>query len=135
MDDSAPPKRLSVAADAAVEFVAPNHLLFVMQSALFSQKFDPNNLTLSGDPVRLGDQITVDGAMNRAALSVSNVGSIIYRTGSGVVSVNSCGSTGAVRKPSTSASPTAMVCSDQRFRPMVSTSLCIEWWTVTRTSG
>ena len=83
LNGSSPPKRLSVTADAAVEFVAPNHLLFVMQSAVFAQKFDPNTLTLSGDPFRLGEQITVDGAMNRAALSVSNVGSIIYRTGSG----------------------------------------------------
>jgi Tol biopolymer transport system component/DNA-binding winged helix-turn-helix (wHTH) protein len=83
MSTSGAPKRISVMADAAVEFVAPNHLLFVMQSALFAQKFDPNTLTLSGDPLRLGEQVTVDGAMNRAALSVSNVGSIIYRTGSG----------------------------------------------------
>ena len=77
------PKRLAVTADAAVEFVAPNHLLFVMQSALFAQTFDPESLTLSGDSFRIGEQITVDGAVNRAALSASSVGSIIYRTGSG----------------------------------------------------
>ena len=77
------PKRLPVPADAAVEFVSPNHLLFVMQSALFAQAFDPVSFQLSGDPVRLGEQITVDAAMNRAAVSASTVGSIIYRTGSG----------------------------------------------------
>jgi Tol biopolymer transport system component/DNA-binding winged helix-turn-helix (wHTH) protein len=77
------PKRLPVAADAAVEFAFPNHLLFVMQSALFAQTFDPSSLSLSGEPFRLGEKITVDAAMNRAAVSASNAGSIIYRTGSG----------------------------------------------------
>jgi Tol biopolymer transport system component/DNA-binding winged helix-turn-helix (wHTH) protein len=80
---SAAPKRLSIVADAAVEFAAPNHLLFVMQSALFGQRFDPDTLTLSGDPLRIAEQVTVDAAMNRAAISASENGSIIYRTGSG----------------------------------------------------
>ena len=61
----------------------PNYLLFVMQSALFAQAFDLVSFQLSGDPVRIGEQITVDAAMNRAAVSASTVGSIIYRTGSG----------------------------------------------------
>ena len=80
---SSAPKRLPVPADAAVEFISPNHLLFVMQSALFAQAFDLVSFQLSGDPVRIGEQITVDAAMNRAAVSASTVGSIIYRTGSG----------------------------------------------------
>src|SRR5688572_5409029 len=78
-----PPKRLPLVADAAVEFIAPNHVLFVMQSALFGQRFDPQSLTLSGDSSRIAEQITVDAAMNRAAFSASGNGSIIYRTGSG----------------------------------------------------
>jgi hypothetical protein len=65
------PKRLALPADAAVEFVAPNHVLYVMQSALFGQSFDPQSLTLSGDPLRIAEQITVDAAMNRAAVSAS----------------------------------------------------------------
>jgi Tol biopolymer transport system component/DNA-binding winged helix-turn-helix (wHTH) protein len=78
-----PPRRLPIVADAAVEFAAPNHLLFVMQSALFGQRFDPATFTLAGDTVRIAEQITVDAAMNRAAISASGNGSIIYRTGSG----------------------------------------------------
>jgi hypothetical protein len=38
-------------ADAAAEF-ASNHLLFVMQGALFAQDFDPTGMTLSGEPFR-----------------------------------------------------------------------------------
>jgi Tol biopolymer transport system component len=77
------PKRLPIPADAAVEFVAPNHLLYVAQATLFGQTFNPDTLELSGDPFRVAEQITVDAAMNRAAIAASNTGSIIYRTGSG----------------------------------------------------
>jgi len=76
-------RRLNLPADAAVEFVSPNHLLYVSQSALIAQAFDPQSLTMSGDPVRIAEGITVDAAMNRAAVSVSSNGTIIYRTGSG----------------------------------------------------
>jgi Tol biopolymer transport system component/DNA-binding winged helix-turn-helix (wHTH) protein len=77
------PKRLALPADAAVEFVAPNHVLFVMQSTLFAQAFDPEKTELSGDSFRIAEEVTVDAAMNRAAISASATGSIIYRTGSG----------------------------------------------------
>jgi len=77
------PRRLSLPADVAVEFAAPNHLLFVMQSTLFAQKFDLQSLTLSGDAFRIAEQVTVDAAMNRAAVSASSTGTIIYRTGAG----------------------------------------------------
>jgi Tol biopolymer transport system component/DNA-binding winged helix-turn-helix (wHTH) protein len=75
-------RHLSMQADAAAEYTS-NHLLFVTQGALFAQSFDSKTLALAGDPFRIAEQVTVDAAMNRAALSVSNVGSMIYRTGSG----------------------------------------------------
>jgi Tol biopolymer transport system component/DNA-binding winged helix-turn-helix (wHTH) protein len=77
------PKRLNVPADVAVEFAPPNHILYVMQSALFGQAFDPQTLTLSDEPFRIAEGVTVDAAMNRAAVSASSNGTIIYRTGSG----------------------------------------------------
>jgi Tol biopolymer transport system component/DNA-binding winged helix-turn-helix (wHTH) protein len=76
------PKRLVPQADAAGDY-ANNHLLFVKQGTLFAQSFDPDSLTLSGEPFRITDQLNVDAAMSRAALSVSSTGSMIYRTGSG----------------------------------------------------
>lgn len=76
-----PPKRL-LRADAAAEY-SSNHLLFVTQGALFAQDFDPIRRTLSGEPFRVADQVNVDAAMNLAAVSVSGVGSMVYRTGSG----------------------------------------------------
>jgi Tol biopolymer transport system component/DNA-binding winged helix-turn-helix (wHTH) protein len=75
------PKRL-LRADAAAEY-ASNHLLFVMQGALFAQDFDPARMTLSGEPFRIADQVNVDAVMNLAAVSASAVGSMVYRKGSG----------------------------------------------------
>jgi Tol biopolymer transport system component len=83
LERSEPPKRLPIPADAAVEFAAPNHLLYVAQSALFAQVFDPETMDVSGDPVRIAQNVTMDAAMNRAAFAASNSQSIIYRTGSG----------------------------------------------------
>jgi Tol biopolymer transport system component/DNA-binding winged helix-turn-helix (wHTH) protein len=76
------PKRLITQADAAGEYAA-GHLLFVTQGTLFAQTFDLNTLTLSGEPFRIANKVNVDAAMSRAALSVSNTGSMVYRTGSG----------------------------------------------------
>ena len=77
------PRRVPIPADAAVEFIAPNHLLYVAQAALFAQVFDTKSFELAGDAVRIAQDVTVDAAMGRAAISASGTGSIIYRTGSG----------------------------------------------------
>jgi Tol biopolymer transport system component/DNA-binding winged helix-turn-helix (wHTH) protein len=76
------PKRLVPQVDVAGDYV-DKHLLFVKQGTLFAQSFDLGSMTLTGEPFRITDQIHVDAAMSRAALSVSNTGSMIYRTGAG----------------------------------------------------
>ena len=76
-----PPKRL-LRADAAAEY-ASRHLMFVTQGALYAQNFDPVTMILSGERFRIADQVNVDAAMNLAAVSVSAVGSMVYRRGSG----------------------------------------------------
>jgi len=77
------PVRLAVQADAAVEYARPNHVLFVSQGALFAQEFDPAKMKLSGDPFRIAGEVTVDAAMNLAAVSASGTESIVYRQGAG----------------------------------------------------
>ncbi len=77
------PVRLALQADAAVEYARPNHVLFVSQGALFAQDFDTANMRLSGDPFRVAEAVTVDAAMNLAAVSASGMKSIVYRKGSG----------------------------------------------------
>jgi Tol biopolymer transport system component/DNA-binding winged helix-turn-helix (wHTH) protein len=76
------PKRLVGQADAAGEYTS-GQLLFVSQGVLFAQAFDVAGQTLSGEPFKVAAQVTIDAAMNRAALSASTVGSLVYRTGSG----------------------------------------------------
>ena len=74
------PRRL-LDADATPVYAPPGQLLFVKKGTLFAQDFLPSWLKMTGHPVRVADGIVV--RRGRAALSASNVGSVIYRTGSG----------------------------------------------------
>lgn len=81
-DLEGPERRRLVGADAAAVFAPPDQVLFVRQGTLFTQRFDPKALALSGDPSSLAESIAVD-PLGAAAVSASAVGSIAYRTGSG----------------------------------------------------
>jgi serine/threonine protein kinase len=69
-------------ADAPAVYTASALLLFVRQSTLFAQRFDPIG-GLSGTPFVLAQGIAVDPVMNLAALSASAAGPIAYRAGLG----------------------------------------------------
>ena len=69
-------------ADAGAVYAATGHVIFVRQGALFAQAFDATRLSLSGDPVRLAEQVVVAGGISVAALSTSATGSLVYRAGS-----------------------------------------------------
>src|SRR5262245_52949858 len=68
-------------ADAAAVYASSGQLLFVRRGTLFAQGFDPVRLELSADSYRVAEQVIVDNA-NRAAISASAAGPIIYRSGS-----------------------------------------------------
>ena len=68
------------AADWPALFVA-NHLLFVRDGTLYSQRFDPNSAELRGSPRRLSEDVF--GGLFAANISVSNSGVVGYRTGPG----------------------------------------------------
>jgi len=65
-------KRLVAGATQPV-FAPPDMLLFLRAGTLFGQTFDPNGLTLSGEPVRIADGI--------GGFSASLEGVLAYRTG------------------------------------------------------
>jgi hypothetical protein len=67
-------------ADAAAVFVPPGDVLFVRDGTLFSQRFDVQNLAVTGAPTPVAEGITVD-RRGVAALSAST-GSILFRAGS-----------------------------------------------------
>jgi Tol biopolymer transport system component len=69
-------------ADAPATYSSAGQLLFIRQRSLFAQDFDSVELTLSGNPFPVTQQIMIDpvGAIF-AAVSASAAGPIIYRAG------------------------------------------------------
>jgi len=61
----------------------PGYLLFLRESTLFAQPFDPGKLVLSGEPVPVADQVGSFAPGSAGLYSVSNSGVLAYRTGSG----------------------------------------------------
>jgi eukaryotic-like serine/threonine-protein kinase len=88
------------------------HLFFIRQRTVFAQRFDPARLELSGDPVAVAQN---PGGPAGATVSVSDAGSIAYRTASAPVrrqfvwfdrsgkAIGDVGSTGVMSNPSLSA--------------------------------
>jgi serine/threonine protein kinase len=66
-------------AEAPAVYASSGHLLVVRQGTLFAQRFDPGRLELTGNPVKVAEQ--VPGNSQRVALSASAAGPIIYRSG------------------------------------------------------
>ena len=61
---------------------ASGYLLFVRQSDLMAQRFDPGRLALEGDPVRLADTALNDSGIWRGVFSASNNGLLVFARGS-----------------------------------------------------
>ena len=61
---------------------AAGHLLYVHQGTLFARRFDPEQLTVDGDPAPVAEHVTSGTRAEIAALSASAAGPIAYRTGS-----------------------------------------------------
>jgi len=76
--DGMPPRRV-VSADTIAIFAPSGHLLFVNRQTLFAQKFDLEKLELTGSPLPIADNVAV--VAQKAALSVSAAGPIVFRTG------------------------------------------------------
>jgi hypothetical protein len=69
-------------ADPPAVLTSSGQLFFVRQGTLFAQGFDAVQLTLTGSPVPVAENVATDAANNIAAFSVSAAGPIAYRTGS-----------------------------------------------------
>jgi Tol biopolymer transport system component len=68
-------------ADSKPEFVPPDHLLFVRQTSLMTQRFDPKRLELVGDAVPVGQNVRVNPTFGSAAFSSSSNGVLAYGGG------------------------------------------------------
>jgi eukaryotic-like serine/threonine-protein kinase len=57
------------------------HLIFLRQTTLMAQSFDPNKMTLSGEPSAIVDGVDSFALRNYGLFSVSNTGTLVYRGG------------------------------------------------------
>ncbi len=60
---------------------ADGYLLFVRSSTLFAQRFDPDRLSLAGDPITLQEGVLTDLGYNMAVFSVSATGVLLFQEG------------------------------------------------------
>ena len=79
IDGGAP--TLVLNADSMVAYAPPGFLLYQRQGTLFAQAFDATALRLSGEPVRLTEDVLSSATNLRGAFSVSSTGVLVYRTG------------------------------------------------------
>jgi eukaryotic-like serine/threonine-protein kinase len=75
-----------LATNKKAEFSPPGYLLFMRESTLMAQQFDPRRLELSGDPFRLAEDVGANPANGATAFTISNNGELVYRVGGGAES-------------------------------------------------
>jgi eukaryotic-like serine/threonine-protein kinase len=61
----------------------PGHLIFLRESTLMAQPFDPVRLQLSGEPAAIAEGVDSFTGANYGLFSVSDTGVLVYRTGAG----------------------------------------------------
>ena len=61
------------------KYAAPGYLLFTRDTALMAQRFDTESLTLTGEPMRIVDEVSVNAQTGLVGFSVSDHGDLAYR--------------------------------------------------------
>jgi Tol biopolymer transport system component len=65
----------------AAQFAPPDLLLFLRESTLMAQRFDPKRLELSGDPFQVAEQVGSNSNTGLAGFAASDNGVLVYRAG------------------------------------------------------
>jgi serine/threonine protein kinase len=73
--------RIQTVASNAV-YVEPGFLVFQRGSSVYAQPFDAKALQLSGEPVRIADEVLTDGTKGHGFFDVSRHGTLVYFTSS-----------------------------------------------------
>lgn len=82
--DSAGPPKLLIAGGSNARF-ADGYLLFLRDTTLMAQRFDPDRLQLSGAAEPVVEGVQIGGTSGRTgAFSLSNTGLLMYQTGTSV---------------------------------------------------
>lgn len=64
-----------------VNYLEPGYLLYLRTTMLYAQRFQIDPPKLIGEPVIIGDQLSVSSAANHAPFTASENGTILYRGG------------------------------------------------------
>jgi Tol biopolymer transport system component len=67
-----------LAADSNAAYADPGYLVFQRDSAVYAQPFTAKTLALTGEPVRIADQVTSDSSTGQGHFDVSRNGVLIY---------------------------------------------------------
>ena len=70
-----------MAAEYMARYAPPGYLLYAREGTLMAQPFDAHAVQLTGDPVRLVDQVNTNPVTRLARFSVSENGELAYRGG------------------------------------------------------
>ena len=62
-------------------YAPPGYLLFVQQGTLMAQRFDPDRVQLTGEPVAVAEGVAYNAFNGRNTFNVSENGVLVYRTG------------------------------------------------------
>jgi eukaryotic-like serine/threonine-protein kinase len=81
--DSKDAKRLLLTNTNAI-YAPPGFLLFLRNDALTAQRFNPDTLELSGEPLPIVDQVQFNPALGRGSFSTSGNGVLAFRSGGGL---------------------------------------------------
>jgi Tol biopolymer transport system component len=68
-------------AESKAAFVEPGYVVFRRENAAYAQHFDSKSLIVSGDPVRIADEVTFSGANGQGNFAVSRTGVLVYLQG------------------------------------------------------
>jgi serine/threonine protein kinase len=75
-----PDRTYLVKTDSHAIYVPQGYLLFMRVNTLLAQRFDPQTLRLSGEPVAIAEQVERTPGSFRGAFSVSSTGVLAYRS-------------------------------------------------------
>jgi Tol biopolymer transport system component len=68
---------------AASPMGGSGHLIFLRDSTLMAQTFDPGKMELSGDPIPVAEDVGSFSGAYYGLFAVSHTGALVYRTGAG----------------------------------------------------
>src|SRR5262249_41342559 len=76
-------RRQILQTDSRAIYTPPGFLLFLRQGTLMAQRFDPDRLRLTGEPVRVADAVAYNPFNSRTTITASDNGILAYRAGPG----------------------------------------------------